>query len=118
MFYEGKTINLIEYYKEAHDITIKVADQPLIVVINDDQEIYFIPELCYLGGLDDKAVKDGKFMRELVNEFGVDYDDYDSEIKDSLYCKLEDGNMYILYDILIKSAGSDEYDYVRVLKKL
>ena len=40
------------------------------------------------------------------------------EIKDSLYCKLEDGNMYILYDILIKSAGSDEYDYVRVLKKL
>ena len=26
-----------------------------------------------------------KFMRELVNEFGVDYDDYDSEIKVSLY---------------------------------
>ena len=26
-----------------------------------------------------------KFMRELVNEFGVDYDDYDSEVKDSLY---------------------------------
>ena len=26
-----------------------------------------------------------KFMRELVNEFGVDYDDYDSELKDSLY---------------------------------
>ena len=40
------------------------------------------------------------------------------EIKDSLYCKLKDGNMYILYGILIKSAGSDEYDYVRVLKKL
>ena len=26
-----------------------------------------------------------KFIRELVNEFGVDYDDYDSQIKDSLY---------------------------------
>jgi len=26
-----------------------------------------------------------KFMRELVNEFSADYDDYDSEIKDSLY---------------------------------
>ena len=26
-----------------------------------------------------------KFMRELVNEFGVDYDDYEYEIKDSLY---------------------------------
>jgi aubergine-like protein len=64
---DGRSINLIEYYKEAHDITIKVADQPLIVVKNEDQEIYFIPELCYLGGLDDKAVKDGKFMRELAN---------------------------------------------------
>ncbi len=64
---DGRSISLIEYYKEAHDITIKVADQPLIVVINEDQAIYFIPELCYLGGLDDKAVKDGKFMRELSN---------------------------------------------------
>jgi hypothetical protein len=32
-----------------------------------------------------------KFMRELVNEFGVDYDDYDSEIKDSLYLHPDSG---------------------------
>jgi len=32
-----------------------------------------------------------KFMRELVNEFGVDYDDYDSEIKDSLYLHQNSG---------------------------
>ena len=32
-----------------------------------------------------------KFMRELVNEFGVDYDDYDSELKDSLYLHPDSG---------------------------
>ena len=32
-----------------------------------------------------------KFMRELVNEFGIDYDDYDSEIKDSMYLHSDSG---------------------------
>ena len=32
-----------------------------------------------------------KFMRELVNEFGVDYDDYDSELKDTLYLHPDSG---------------------------
>ena len=27
----------------------------------------------------------GKFVRNLINEFGADYDDYDSEVKDSVY---------------------------------
>ena len=27
----------------------------------------------------------GKFIRDLINEFGADYDDYDSQVKDSLY---------------------------------
>ena len=27
----------------------------------------------------------GKFIRDLVNEFGVDFDDFDSEVKDSIY---------------------------------
>ena len=26
-----------------------------------------------------------KFMRELIKEFGIDYDDYDSELKDIIY---------------------------------
>jgi oligosaccharyltransferase complex subunit beta len=32
-----------------------------------------------------------KFMRELVNEFGVDFDDYNSEVKDSLYLHPDSG---------------------------
>ena len=27
----------------------------------------------------------GKFIRNLINEFGADYDDYDSQVKDSVY---------------------------------
>ena len=32
-----------------------------------------------------------KFMRELVNEFGVDYDDFDSEVKNSMYLHSDSG---------------------------
>ena len=30
----------------------------------------------------------GKFVRNLINEFGADFDDYDSQVKDSLYLHL------------------------------
>ena len=65
--YNGRSINLLTYYKEAHNIDIKNKKQPLIVVKNNDESIYFIPELCYLGGLDDSAVRNGQFMKELAN---------------------------------------------------
>ena len=70
--YEGKTVNLIEYYETAHKLKIKDQNQPLILVRRTDSQgepvnLYFVPELCFLAGLDDDAVKDGKFMRELAN---------------------------------------------------
>ncbi len=54
--YDGKSTNLIKYYKTAHGLKIKDASQPLILVIRkgpQDQQVnlYFIPELCYLAGL-------------------------------------------------------------------
>ena len=69
--YEGKTIDLVEYYKIAHKLKIKNEDQPLILVRKkgpqgDPINLYFIPELCSLAGLDDDAIKDGYFMRELA----------------------------------------------------
>ena len=64
---DGHSMNLLKYYKEAHNIDIQNKKQPLIVVKNNDQSIYFIPELCNLGGLDDSAVKNGQFMKELAN---------------------------------------------------
>ena len=68
---DGHSITLINYYKEAHGIQIQDKNQPLIIVKrNGPQEqvntLYFIPELCYLSGLDDAAIKNGKFMQALA----------------------------------------------------
>ena len=69
--YEGKTINLIEYYKIAHDLEIKDPNQPLILVRRTDSQgepisLHFVPEFCFLSGIEDDATKDGYFMRELA----------------------------------------------------
>ena len=70
--YEGETINLIKYYEESKKLKIRDPDQPLILVRKTDSQgdplsLYFVPELCFLAGLDDDAIKDGRFMRELAN---------------------------------------------------
>ena len=69
--YNGKTINLIEYYEEAHKLKIKDKKQPLILVRRTDSQgeplnLYFVPEFCSLAGLEDEATKDGYFMKELA----------------------------------------------------
>ena len=51
--------------------------------INIDKLLKFIDDghdLMIFGSSDA-----GKFIRDLVNEFGVDFDDFDSEVKDSIY---------------------------------
>jgi len=68
--YEKRTITLKEYYSIRYDIKIKDLTQPLIVVHRKDEKgenrnLHFIPELCYLSGLDDKFVKDRDFMKKL-----------------------------------------------------
>ena len=70
--YEGQSINLIKYYEEAKKLKVRDPNQPLILVRKTDSQgepisLYFVPELCFLAGLDDDAVKDGRFMRELAN---------------------------------------------------
>ena len=75
--YEGETINLIKYYEEAKKLKIRDPNQPLILVRKTDSQgdplsLYFVPELCFLAGLDDDAIKDGRFMRELANYTKLD----------------------------------------------
>ena len=70
---DGHSITLINYYKEAHGIQIQDRNQPIIIVRrNGPQEqvntLYFIPELCYLSGLDDAAIKNGQFMKKLADD--------------------------------------------------
>jgi hypothetical protein len=71
---DGASILLTNYYKVAHNITIKDTKQPLFVVRKYDEKtktpiaLYFVPELVHLAGIDDSVVKDGFFMKELAKE--------------------------------------------------
>ena len=66
--YQGENKNLIYYYEKAHNIKIQDKNQPLIIVRRRDAQgnnipLYFIPELCYLVGLDEKEAS--KNMSEI-----------------------------------------------------
>jgi hypothetical protein len=70
--YDNKTIKLKEYYNLKYKIKIKELSQPLLVVKRKDAEgndinLYFVPELCYLAGLDDEFLKDRDFMKKLAD---------------------------------------------------
>ena len=68
--YEGKNIQLTEYYKLKYNIKIKNVAQPLIIVRKKDAQgnikpLYFVPELCKLVGLDEDDTVNKKFMKKL-----------------------------------------------------
>ena len=70
--YENKTTTLEEYYTKKYKIKLKDLTQPLLVVKRKDAEgedvnLYFVPELCYLAGLDDNFIKDRDFMKQLAD---------------------------------------------------
>ena len=69
--YDGNNINLVNYYDIAHRKKIQNLNQPLILVRKPNSEgemvnLYFIPELCSLAGLDDESTRDGQFMKQLA----------------------------------------------------
>ena len=75
--HDGKTKTLEEYYKEKYKINIKDLTQPLILVKKKDAQgkdfdLYFVPEMCYLAGLDDEFLKDREFMKNLANYTKLD----------------------------------------------
>ena len=72
---------MLDYYKDAHEETeITDEDQPIILVRkkgpqNEEKNLYFIPELCSLSGLEDSDVKDGYFMRDLAKKTKLEPND-------------------------------------------
>ena len=69
--YNGKTIKLSDYYKDVYKINIKNKDQPLLIVEGKQPQgkkidLFFIPELCTLSGLDDEDTKNRYFMKDLA----------------------------------------------------
>ena len=73
--YEGRTVQLVEYYNERYDLDIEDLTQPLIVVKKKDVDLYFIPEFCYFSELDDKLKRDYGFMSKLANYTKLKPDD-------------------------------------------
>ena len=64
---------MVNYYKAAHGVDIKNAEQPLFeseVKGKDGKDlvIYLVPELCQLSGIDDSMIADRNFMTELAYE--------------------------------------------------
>ena len=68
--YEGGTVKLIDYYQNIKKMKIKDEEQPIIVVRKKGPQdsfvnLYFIPELCFLAGLEDSEIKDKNLMKQL-----------------------------------------------------
>jgi hypothetical protein len=65
-------MNLIKYYKKTYNIDIKDKKQPLIIVktrnyvLNENINIYFIPEISYLTSLNQSENKDKTFSSNLL----------------------------------------------------
>ena len=75
--YKGETISIIDYYLKKYDITINDKTQPLILVCNGPYQdaknrLYFVPELCFLLGLEDEQIKNAQFMNDLANSIKID----------------------------------------------
>ena len=66
-------IKLKDYYKEIYGKTIKDNNQPLLIAKGTSPkgkqvDLYFVPELCKLSGIDDNMSKNWKFMKELAEQ--------------------------------------------------
>ena len=69
--YRQETFKYYDYYDKIWNIKIKDKNQPLIVVnVKDPQykekQKCYVPELCYLVGINDEDTRDFKFMQEVI----------------------------------------------------
>lgn len=53
VFLDGDKMNIIDYYKDKYQITLKVHQQPLLEVENKRSatKTYLLPELCLMTGI-------------------------------------------------------------------
>ncbi|KAL4438115.1 hypothetical protein ABPG74_016894 [Tetrahymena malaccensis] len=73
----NKQISFAQYYKERYNITIQKMNQPLLVHKRKYREpntnalkfedVFLIPELCFMTGLTDEQRKDFQAMKEVAN---------------------------------------------------
>ena len=62
----------IEYYRKNYDIKIRDSKQPLLMGVmkqsnhKNPKQIYLIPEICRMTGLDKKSRNDTKLMNKIA----------------------------------------------------
>ena len=77
--YRQETFSYFNYYKKIWNVEIKHKDQPLIEVeVKDTQNKispkYYVPELCYLVGIDDEDMRENQFMKQVIEKTRLDPD--------------------------------------------
>ena len=71
--YRQETLSYFNYYKKIWNKKIEDKNQPLIeVAVKDSQNKegfkYYVPELCYLVGIDEEDTRDFTFMKQVVEK--------------------------------------------------
>ena len=93
--YEGGTVKLIDYYENIKKLKIRDPKQPIIVVKTkgpqeEERKIYFIPEHCYLSGLEDNDVKNNQLMKNIAQFTKLDPNDKVKKINQFLELLVDD----------------------------
>ena len=71
--YRQETFSYYNYYEKVWKIKIEDKKQPLILVDVKDPQYkekpkYYVPELCYLVGINDEDTRDFQFMQEIIEK--------------------------------------------------
>ena len=71
--YKQDTLSYYDYYRKIWNIEIKDKKQPLIVVDVRDPQYKekpkcYVPELCYLVGINEEDTRDFQFMQEIIEK--------------------------------------------------
>ena len=87
--YKQETFSYYNYYKKIWNIEIKDKNQPLIFVNVRDPQYkekpkYYVPELCYLVGIDEEDTRDFKFMQEVIERTRLNPDEKIKQIEKCL----------------------------------
>ena len=84
--YKQETYNYYDYYKKIWNIEIKDLKQPLIKVdikgpLYKEKPKYYIPEICYLVGIDEEDTKDFHLMNQVIKKTRLTPDEKIQQIK-------------------------------------
>uniref|UniRef100_A0A8D0GE61 Piwi like RNA-mediated silencing 4 n=1 Tax=Sphenodon punctatus TaxID=8508 RepID=A0A8D0GE61_SPHPU len=75
--HDGSKISYIDYYKQQYDVVLTDQNQPMLVShlkskkndnIVEPRVAHLIPELCFLTGLNKRAISDFRLMKDLAQE--------------------------------------------------